>query len=140
MDLLKLVLSAVLLGLSGCATVAGSTQSNELDRVQYAWSGAIRWGDFESAIEMIDPKLREANPPTAVDLERYKQVQISAYRDVGASADMKAGTAARDIEMGVINRHTQAERSVRYSERWRWDAQAKTWWLISGLPDLSTGR
>ena len=42
----------------------------------------------------------------------------------------------RDIEIGVINRNTLAERTVRYRERWRYDEAAKTWWLVTGLPDL----
>ena len=46
----------------------------------------------------------------------------------------------RDIQIGVINRHTQAERSVRYREQWRWDPEAKTWWVTSGLPDLWAGQ
>ena len=138
MRLLMIFLFAALLGLGGCATMANA--GNELDKAQYAWSGAIRWGDFEGAMNLIDPKLRGENPPTPVELERYKQVQISAYRDVGASADIKGGTAVRDIEIGVINRHTQAERSVRYREQWRWDPEAKTWWLTTGLPDLWAGQ
>ncbi|MHB8912756.1 MAG: hypothetical protein ACYC42_08930 [Lysobacter sp.] len=138
MRLLKIFLFATLLGLAGCASMGN--EGNELDKAQYAWSGAIRWGDFEGAMNLIDPKLRDEHPPTSVELERYKQVQISAYRDIGASADLKGGTATRDIEIGVINRHTQAERSVRYRERWRWDPEAKTWWLTTGLPDLWAGQ
>ncbi len=42
----------------------------------------------------------------------------------------------REIEIGVINRNTLTERSVRYRERWRYDEAAQTWWLVSGLPDL----
>lgn len=138
MRLLKIFLFAALLGLAGCASMGN--EGNELDKMQYAWSGAIRWGDFEGALNLVDPKLRSEHPPTSVELERYKQVQISAYRDVGSSADIKSGTAVRDIEIGVINRHTQAERSVRYREQWRWDPEARTWWLTSGLPDLWAGQ
>lgn len=138
MGLLKIFLFAALLGLAGCASMGNG--SNELDKAQYAWSGAIRWGDFEGAMNLIDPKLRGEHPPTSVELERYKQVQISAYRDVGASSNIKGGSAVRDIEIGVVNRHTQAERSVRYRERWRWDPEAKIWWLTTGLPDLWAGQ
>lgn len=137
MRLLKIFVFAALLGLAGCATMAN--EGDKLEKAQYAWSAAIRWGDFEGAVNLIDPKLRDRDPPTAVEMERYKQVQVSAYRDVGASADLKGGTATRDIEIGVINRHTQAERSVRYREQWRWDPAAKTWWLTTGLPDLWAG-
>lgn len=133
----KIGLLGLLLASAGCATHPG--QRDGLDRNQYAWAGAIRWGDFEGALNLIDPLVREKSPPTAVELERYKQVQISSYRDVGADSDMEQGTAVRDIEIGVINRHTQSERSVRYRERWRWDAEARIWWLTSELPDLWEG-
>ena len=123
-----------LLALAACATTG--TERNKLEMAQYAWSGAIRWGDFEGAVTLMDPKVREKLVLTSLELERYKQVQISAYRDLGSSSNLEAGTAVRDIEIGVINRHTQTERSVRYRETWRWDAEAKTWWVTSELPNL----
>ncbi len=137
--LIRLLGVAVLLILAAC-TSPGPKQADALDQQQYAWSAAIRWGDFDGAVNLLDPQLRKASPPTALELERYKQVQISAYRDKGSSRDPEAGTAVRDIEIGVINRHTQSERTVRYRETWRWDAQAKTWWVTSGLPDLWSGQ
>lgn len=136
--LFKPAMLLCLLVLTACASLQGS-QSDVLTRNQYAWSGAIRWGDFEGAMNLIDPEYRKQNPITDIELDRYRQVQISAYRDLGASADMDLGTAARDIEIGVINRHTQAERRVRYREQWRWDAETSTWWLTTGLPDLWAG-
>jgi hypothetical protein len=128
-----------LLALAACATASGNA-GTRLEQAQYAWSGLIRWGDFEGAVQMIDPKLRANLDPTPLQLERYRQVQISSYRDNGASADLEAGVAARDVEIGVVNRHTMAERIVRYRETWRWDAQAGTWWLTSALPDLWDGQ
>ena len=141
MRLLSIGLRAMLLlgvlYLAGCATTG--PRGTALEQAQYAWSAAIRWGDFEGAVNLIDPTLRATDPPTAVELERYQQVQISGYREVGATSDLKQGAAVRDIEIGVINRHTQAERSLRYREQWRWDPQSSTWWLTSGLPDLWAG-
>lgn len=129
---------ACLLALAACASIAN--QSTKLDQAQYAWSGAIRWGDFEGAMNLIDPEERKKIELTPLQLERYKQVQISSYRDVGTSTDMDAGKSVRDIEIGVINRHTMAERTVRYREVWRWDAEAKAWWITSPLPDLWEGQ
>ena len=45
----------------------------------------------------------------------------------------------RGIEIGVINRHTLAERTLRYRERWRWDPEGGSWWIEGGLPDLWAG-
>ncbi|GAB1594858.1 hypothetical protein [Lysobacter claricitrinus] len=117
---------------------AGPAQ-RELPRSQDAWAAAIRWNDFEGAVNLIDPALRAEQTPSSLEAARYRQVQISTYHDVGASVDYKAGRAVRDVQIGVINRNTLAERTVRYREMWRWDPQAKAWWIVSGLPDLWQG-
>jgi hypothetical protein len=130
-----LLAGAVLL--AGCASLDPRAES--LDRAQYAWSGAIRWGDFDGATSLVDPEHLEQHPVTGLDLRRYEQVEISHYRDHGASQNLEAGTAAREIEIGVVNRHTLTERKVDYRETWRYDAEADRWWNTSGLPDLWDG-
>ncbi|MFN3703607.1 hypothetical protein [Thermomonas sp.] len=131
--LTRCLLLCCLLLLAGCPKSA--SKGSALDEAQYGYSAAIRWGDFEGAWNLVDPEVRRAHPLTDIDFSRYKQVQISSYRDVGASV-LGNGDVVRDIEIGVINRNTLAERTVRYRERWRYDPQARSWWLVSGLPDL----
>lgn len=133
----SLLLLALVALMAGCASM--SNQQDLLNRNQYAWSEAIRWGGFEGAMNLIDPLKREEHGLTEVELARYGQVQISHYRDIGASQDLEAGTAVRDIHIGVVNRHTMVERTVRYREQWRWDDTARTWWITSGMPDLWDG-
>jgi len=123
--------------LSGCATGAG--KGDALHRAQYDYSAAIRWGNFEGAWNLVDPEYREAHPMTDLEFERYKQIQISAYREL-ASQTEPDGSVLREIEIGVVNRHTLTERSTRYTERWRYDPEAKTWWLTVGLPDFWAGQ
>ena len=127
-----------LLALAGCTN--SGPAANALDESQYAWSGAIRWGDFGGAINLVDPKVREAEPLTDLERQRYEQSRISSYRDVGADRNIEAGTAVRSIEIGVINQHTMEQRQVRYQETWRWDEASKVWWNTSGLPDLWAGQ
>ena len=136
MRLLKTCFPLLLaLVLSACATAGKIDRNQALQQAQYAYSAAIRWGDFEGAWNMVDPKLRAAHPMTDLELERYKQLQVSGYHDIGA--EVLADTATREIQIGVVNRNTLVERQVRYTEHWRYDAAAKTWWLAAGLPDLS---
>ena len=131
--LLRCLLACCLVVLAGCPKSA--SKGSALDETQYAYSAAIRWGDFEGAWNLVDPEVRKERPLTDIDFSRYKQVQISGYRDQGGAVSPQ-GEVMRDIEIGVINRNTLAERTVRYRERWRYDEAAKTWWLVSGLPDL----
>ena len=136
MRLLK-TCSLLLLALvmSACATVGKVDRNQALQQAQYAYSAAIRWGDFEGAWNMVDPAVRAAHPMSDLEFERYKQLQVSGYHELGA--EVLPDTAMREIQIGVINRNTLVEREVRYTEHWRYDATAKTWWLAVGLPDLS---
>ncbi len=132
----RLAIAACMLGLlAACASLG--PQADALEKAQYAYSAAIRWGDIEGAWTLVDPEYRQANPMTDLAFERYKQVQVTGYRDL--AAQVGEGTAAREIELGVVNRHTMRTRSIRYTERWRYDAEAKTWWLTVGLPDFWQG-
>lgn len=119
---------------AGCASTG---QASTLEKAQYAWSAAIRWGDFEGAWTLVDPAYREAHPMSDLEFARYAQVQISSYRDLAQRVG--EGTALREMQVGVINRHTLEERQLRHTEQWRWDAESKTWWVTNGLPDLWGG-
>ena len=127
---------AIALLATACATSGG--RKDKLDEAQYAWSAAIRWGDFEGAWNLVDPAYREAHPMTPVEFERFKQVGISAYHDLGERA-LDEDDVVREIELGVISKHTMTERSMRYTESWHYDEASKTWWQTSGLPDLWQG-
>jgi hypothetical protein len=121
--------------LVGCATTKKIDRNQALQQAQYAYSAAIRWGDFEGAWNMVDPAVRKAHPVSDLEFERYKQLEVSGYHDLGSQ--LTETTATREIEIGVINRNTLVERQVRYTEYWRYDAPTKTWWVTSSLPDLT---
>jgi hypothetical protein len=119
-------------------SASAAKQRGKLEQVQNAYAASIRWGDFENAWQAVDPAYREAHPMTELEFERYQQVQISGYRDTSTGVEPDQ-TIFRVIELRVINKHTMAERTMRYRERWRWDPEAKRWWLVVGLPDLWGG-
>lgn len=117
---------------------ANARQRMKLEESQNGFASAIRWGDYESAWAQVEPKHRDEHPMTALEVERYQQLQVSSYRE-GGNSTLKDGTVVRDVEIGVINRHTLAERRVRWREQWRWDPEAKRWWA-AGLPDFWEGQ
>lgn len=123
--------------LAGCA--AAGPQMTALDQAQYDYSAAIRWGDFEGAWQMVDPEARKQKPLTELEFERFKQIQVSGYSDLAAQV-REDGTAMREIRIGVINKHNMTERSIRYTELWRYDAALKRWWVVGGLPDFWQGQ
>lgn len=117
------------------AACASAGKGDKLQEAQYAWSAAIRWGDFEGAWSMVDPIYKAAHPLPADGFERYKQVQVSGYRDV-SNRTLPDGTVERRIQMGVIDQNTMTQHDTRYTERWRYDPEARAWLNTSGLPEL----
>lgn len=132
------LLTTLLLLLAVASPALASRKSDRLQQAQYAYSSAIRWGDFEGAWTMVSADFREANPKTELEFERYKQIQVSSYRDRPAQP-ISRDEVTREVEIGVINRHTMAERSIRYIEHWRYDPEVKGWFLVGDLPDFWAG-
>lgn len=120
---------------AGCAT--DSHHSSSLTNTLNAYGSTLRWGDFQSALDFVDPKYRQAHPLSAIALSRYQQVRVSGY-DAGQGAipvaDDKVNQTA---QIGIINRNTQRERSIVDHQTWQYDPVAKHWWLESGLPDIT---
>jgi len=121
--------------LTGCAAVSKS-EERLLEETLESYSAVIRWGNFDEAVSFVDPEVLKTHPVSKLDLERYHQVQVTAYneqplRHVGDHGVQQA------VEVGLVNVNTQAARSVIDHQVWRFDEKAKRWWLVSGLPDIT---
>jgi hypothetical protein len=118
-------------------TACGSTgaQRSPRDQTLYTYVSAVRWSDFDAARTFVDPETLRANPTTDVEIERYKLYQVAGY-EVKSASEPAEGLYEQVVELRLVNRNTQVERIVTDRQRWRWDPEAKRWWLVSGLPDL----
>ena len=132
----RLLMALLLVSMTGAAFA--DKKRSELDRSQYSFSAAIRWADFEGAWTMVDPEVRKAKPMTDVDFSRFEQIQVTSYRDLAVMPGPD-GTELREIQIELVNRNTLSQRRVRFTEIWRYDAEAKAWW-IAGLPDFWQGK
>lgn len=118
--------------LVGCAS---GPSTRKQDEALYFYSSEIRWGQIDQAIAFIDPEVLVEKPITAVERARYDQIQFGGYLVKGKEM-VSEDELHQLVELRVINRHTQVERTVLDKQVWRWDKEAKRWWLMSGLPDI----
>lgn len=131
--LLRALVPALALLLVACGSVGG--QRSPRDQTLYTYVSAVRWGDFDAARSFVDPEVLKAKPLTELEMERYRQFQVAGY-EVKSAAEVAEGAYEQVVEIRLVNRNTQVERIITDRQRWRWDAGAKRWWLVSGLPDL----
>ncbi|WP_295362698.1 hypothetical protein [Arenimonas sp.] len=132
-----LVLTCLVLLLAACA--GGGGQRSPRDQTLYHYVSAVRWSDFDAAYGFLDPARLAAKPMTDAERERYRQFQVSGY-EVKSAREPAEGEYEQVVEVRVVNRHTQIEKLITDRQRWRYDAEAKRWWLVSGLPDLDAAR
>jgi hypothetical protein len=131
---LSIVLSSVLLG--ACSTQNMRSRQTILDETLLSYASTIRWGDVAQAQAFIDPKVRAEHPPTALELARFKQVQVSGYNEQPPTP-VGENEVRQTVEISLVNVNTQDARSVIDHQVWRYDEPTKHWWLMTGLPDIS---
>lgn len=122
------------LALAGCAT---QQRSDSLTSTTTAYGSTLRWGDFNSAVQFIDPAIRTKHPTSKLDLARYEQVRVTEYDNGAGPVPTGEFDVVQNAEIRVVNIHTQAERTIIDHQTWHFDPVAKRWWLTSGLPDIT---
>jgi hypothetical protein len=132
------LLSSVLL--AACADMSMQhiqTKETILEDTLKEYAATVRWsGDMTAALAFVDPAYRQAHPISDLDLQRYHQVQVTAYNDAPA-APLSQNEVGQTVEIGLVNINTQQARSVIDHQVWRYDEKAKHWWLMTGLPDIT---
>lgn len=131
-----LLLAFVALLCTGCAT---DQRNQALISTLNAYANTLRWGDMQSGLQFVDPKLRAAHPPSALDLARYQQVRVTEYDEGSGPVPDGENQVRQVVQISLVNLNTQAERTVIDRQSWRYDPVKKHWWLTSGLPDITSG-
>lgn len=126
----RTLLFAILAMLIACSSTR--EQDKLLDAILDQYAATIRWGNVDEAIGFLAP---DAAKPTAFEIERLKQLQIAGYREQPPTL-LSPTEVEQVVQIDFVNRHTQESRSTIERMRWRYDAAAKRWWLVSGLPKL----
>ncbi|HVF34130.1 MAG TPA: hypothetical protein VND91_02280 [Candidatus Saccharimonadia bacterium] len=126
-----ILVAAVVLS-AGC----GSSKSKDikvLEETLRQYASTVRWGDIEQALSFVDPEVLKADPVEPFELERMRQLQVAGYRE-RPYAFVGELRVRQIVQIELVNRHTQEVRSTVDAQEWRFDPEAKRWWLMSGLP------
>ncbi len=135
--MMRLLLPLLLLLLVACSSKGPDLK--ELEKLMDNYAIAVRWGDLDAAWEFVDPDTRKNKPLTGFDRERLQQFQVTGY-EVKRTGMLDNDRMRQMVEIRLVNRHTQIERTVVDDQIWRWEDSIKQWWLVSGLYDPAKSR
>jgi hypothetical protein len=138
MKKIVLLLAALIVLQVAMPVQAGSkrAKAKQIELTLFKYASAIRWNEFEMALNYVDPDYKEKSPLSDLEKERLKQIQVTGY-EPKTQDTLPDGTIEQTVEIRLINRNTQTDRSVLDVQIWRWDEKAKRWWLTTGLPDFT---
>ena len=132
--ILTLLVALSMLLLGGCAT---DQRNKSLTETLNAYGSTVRWGDFVSALQFVDPKVRDKNPPSSLEMSRYQQYKVSGYDEGPGPVPSGEFEVTQVVQINLVNVNTQSERTITDRQTWHYDTEGKHWWLVSGLPDIS---
>jgi uncharacterized protein YceK len=125
---------AVLLGfalallLSGCGKVREEGKSNALEAATTAYGSAIRWGYYETALGYLHPDKRAEMPAGLED------IRVTSYDVVQPPLRQDEESATQVVRIEYLHEDVQRVKNLTDRQTWRYDPEAKGWWLHSGLP------
>ena len=122
--------------LAGCASLGMDSKSLARDETLGQYGSALRFGDFGSAWQFVDPKVREAHPLDAAAKARYNQVEIGSYVTDGP-IPVDENTVQQVAQISLVVKSSQASYDIVDHQTWKYDPESKHWWLESGLPDIT---
>ena len=117
-------------------TVAGCNHlpKKKVDMVA-EYGNAVRWSDWDSAWNFVDPAQRgSVNLPEA-EIERLKDVKVTGYA-IRTRDPQPDGTVKMTVEIRYVDQATQREVTMRDHQVWRTDDEGAHWWITSGLPQF----
>jgi hypothetical protein len=127
-------LLAILVCLDGCARVEKEKKTQGLEAATLAYGKSIRWAYYETAWGYLHPDLRRnRNPPENLD-----NIRVTSYEVVQPPivTDSNQTRAEQVVQIEYVLRNEQVVNRISDRQDWRYDAETKTWWLHSKLPDF----
>ena len=114
----------------GCDTMKKKTQASRLDQTLRAYSGAIRWGNFDTADAFAAPragaKTVKSSSLVGIKVTGY-EVRVSSVAEDGLEATVHTSFSYYDETRGTVG-------SLEQNATWYWDGAKDNWLMDDSLP------
>jgi len=127
---LAFAVCAVLLWTTGCATFREDRKQEGLEAATNAYAAALRWGYYETAVGYLHPDKRKV-----VEVPKMlNDIRVTRYDVVQPPIPTGETERVQVVQIDYVHQDVQSVRTLTDRQTWRYEPQAKSWWLYSGLP------
>lgn len=124
------LVSLVALFLSGCGSLTDGRKADRLEASLSHYGSALRWGYYDNAFALRDPQ--QAQTP----LPDMRNVRLTGYEVAQRPVLEGEETAIQVVRIEYVREDEQRVQVILDRQRWRYDPEQQTWWLVSPLPSF----
>jgi hypothetical protein len=124
-----------LLGVSMSATLllacthGGDMFLMKRDEILSRYASAIRWGEFEKAVQFQNPARR-----TRLDEAWLKNIHVATYDSILVKDDPNSKVVEQTVEIRYFNEQVGVEKIITDRQVWRYYEDLDKWVLETDLP------
>ncbi|MEJ2610552.1 MAG: asparagine synthetase [Candidatus Thiodiazotropha sp.] len=117
--------------LNACKTLGEHQRIDSLEDVLHRYEASIRWASGRQSHTFLPPeKVSEALTPVS------DNIRVNHYEVVQGPTMLNEKRAVQMVEIEYVFQDTQILRRVKDMQDWRYDDEAKTWYLYSPIPEF----
>jgi hypothetical protein len=110
-------------------THAGDVFLMKRDEILNRYASAIRWGEFEKAVQFQNPARR-----THLDEAWLKNIHVATYDSKLLKDDPNSKVVEQTVEIRYFNEQVGVEKTIIDHQVWRFEEYNDKWMLETDLP------
>jgi len=127
-----LLAMSLTLSLAGCAAVDESKMSITYDKAMRHYERAIRWSDFKIANSFRRPAAGTVQPRE----DTLKDIKVTGYEQTNSVPSNNNTEVRLTVDIVYYRLDGMKLQTVTDVQDWKYDAELKTWYITSPLPDF----
>lgn len=133
---LGLLIGIAVVALSvSCARMQNQDKMDKLDLATRTYGKAIRWSHFDSAEAFLSPE-----SPRLTEAEREaleKGIRVTSYEPAEQVMTPDLIRTTISVKIAYLLDGSNRLRTITDRQNWRYDEEAKRWYLEGSLPDFT---
>ena len=130
------LVATLLIGLPGCANLETRERASVLRTQVVRYAKTLRWGDYEGANAYI---LRQEGTERVENVSLLQKIRVTKYEVLDTRIDADNETARARIRLSYFHTDRRIESSITDTQIWRFNTDAKGWFIDGNLPDFAAG-
>ena len=119
--------------IAGCAGGLYLGQQKRFEITSRAYEKAIRWSNFEEAVQYLNDTDKKKNLP---DLKKQRHIKVIEYEVKKTTLTKNQSQIIQIVEIQYYRDDSNVVKTVTDNQSWEYDTTLKNWYLLSGIPDF----